>query len=135
MPAAQAPGSRRRNSTLEAIERVRRAAPQANLTQVVAFLYVCENEGLNVSELAQVCRTTRATASRTAHALEVRSAPGSLAPFAGLFELRANPAAAHGQLIFLTPLGQRLRADIDTVIGRAVRILPSNGEYETVTTL
>jgi DNA-binding MarR family transcriptional regulator len=134
MPASLAPGPRRRNSALEAVERVRRAAPQMNLTQVVAFLYVCENEGLNVSELALICRTTRATASRTAHALAVKGAAGALAPYAGLLELRPNPAAAHGQLIYLSPAGLKLRVEIDGVIARAQRILPVAHSNMSVTT-
>ncbi len=136
-PLASGPsvsGVRRRNSVLDAVERVRRAAPQVNLTQVVAFLYVCENEGLNVSELAQVCRTTRATASRTAHALAVKGSAGALAPYAGLLELRPNPTAAHGQMIFLSPAGQKLRVEIDGVIARAQRILPSTHSNAGVTT-
>jgi DNA-binding MarR family transcriptional regulator len=125
MPAGAAPNRRQRNSALEVIERLRRAEPGVNLTQALAFLYICENEGLNVSELAQVCRTTRATASRTAHALTAQAAPGSLAPYAGLVEMRPNPAAAHGQLLHLSPAGRRLRDEIDVVIARAQTISAS----------
>jgi DNA-binding MarR family transcriptional regulator len=111
--------ARRRDSVLQSLERLRRLRPELNFMHVITFLYVCENEGLSVSELAQVCGTTRATASRNARGLAERGAPGSLAPWAGWLEARANPADAHGRQLFLTPAGRRLRDEIDALIAEA----------------
>lgn len=117
------PARRRRNSALEVIERLRRRDPRLSLIHVLTFLYVCENEGLNGAELASICRTTRAAASRAARALTPHGAPESLPPYAGLVEQRPNPINAHGRLLFLTEEGRRLRDELDAVIaeGRPIR--------------
>jgi DNA-binding MarR family transcriptional regulator len=117
---------RRRNSALEVIEKMRKRDPGITLTHVLTFLYICENEGLNVAELATVCRTTRATASRTARALAPRSMPGSLAPHAGLIEQRPNPINAHGRLLFLTEDGRRLRDSLDVILAEGRSIAPTD---------
>ncbi len=114
--------ARRRNSVLEALERLKRLEPQLNLMHVLTFLYVCENEGLNVSELALVCRTTRASASRNARGLTERSSRGALPPFAGLVEVRQNPFSTHGRVLFLTRAGGALRDELDAVIAQAQTI-------------
>jgi DNA-binding MarR family transcriptional regulator len=110
------PARRCRNSALEVIERMRRCEPALNLTHILTFLYVCENEGLNVAELALICQTTRATASRAARALTAQGDSRSLAPYAGLIEQRHNPNYAHGRLLFLSEQGRRLRNELDAVI-------------------
>jgi len=114
---------RRRSSVLQAIETLRRLQPQLNLMHLVTYLYICENEGLNVSELAQVCRTTRATASRNARGLAERSASGALAPYAGWVEARQNPSDAHGRQLFLTRAGRNLRDELDELIAEARAIV------------
>ena len=112
-------GLRRRNTVLEALERMRKVEPQLNLMHVLTFLYICENEGLNVSELAQVCRTTRASASRNARGLAERAAAGSLAPHVGLVEVRPNPESPHGRVLHLTRTGRRMRDEIDALIAES----------------
>lgn len=107
---------RRRDSVLEALEILRQAEPAISLTHTLAFLYICENEGLNVSELAEVCRTTIATASRTARALTAPNSPDSLKPAAGWVESRTNPTDSKGRVLYLTPTGRNLRDRIDIVI-------------------
>jgi DNA-binding MarR family transcriptional regulator len=110
------PQLRRRNAVLEALERFRRVEPGVSLTHVMNFLYVCENEGLNVAELAEIFRTTRATASRTARALAEPDADDSLPPHLGLVEVRANPDDFRGKVLFLTAKGAELRDEIDGLI-------------------
>lgn len=107
---------RRRDSVLEALEILRGAEPAVSLTHTLAFLYICENEGLNISELAVICRTTIATASRTARALTAKSAPDCLRPAAGWVESRQNPTDSKGRVLSLTEAGCQLRARIDQVI-------------------
>jgi len=110
---------RRRNTVLEALERMRKIEPQLNLMHVLTFLYICENEGLNVSELALVCRTTRASASRNARGLAERSAEGALAPHLGLVEVRPNPASPQGRVLYLTRAGRRMRGELEGLIAEA----------------
>jgi DNA-binding MarR family transcriptional regulator len=115
--------TRRRDSLLEALELFRRIHPAISIIHVLAFLYVCENEGLNVSELAALCQTTCATASRTAHALA--SGGGEAAAInTALVELRTNPRNPKGRLLFLTEAGLRLRDRLDHLIARRDPIQP-----------
>src|SRR3569623_1965426 len=106
-PAEARPAGRRRrrNTVLEAMERFRRL-----------------NEGLNMRELAQVCRIAEATASRVARRLASPTTPGVLPPGAGLVELRTNPFDQRGKLLFLPPAGLALRASLDDLIQEAVPI-------------
>lgn len=109
---------RRRNSVLAALERLRSGGEQLNLTEVLAYLYVCENEGLSVSELALLLRTTTATASRTVASLSEGEASGGLE----LVASRTNERHAQGRVLVLTPRGRRMREDIDRLIEQAVPI-------------
>lgn len=114
---------RRRNAVLEALERFRRLEPTVSLTHIVAFLYICENEGLNVAELAQVFGTTRATASRTARALGEAGDPDSLPPRLGLVAGGGDPHDQRGKLLRLTDSGHRMRDELDAVIRQAREII------------
>lgn len=118
---------RRRDSVLEALEILRGAEPAISLTHTLAFLYICENEGLNISELACICRTTIATASRTARALTAKSSADSLKPAAGWVESRPNPTDSKGRVLFLTETGRQLRARIDVVIRASQPIVEAGG--------
>jgi DNA-binding MarR family transcriptional regulator len=111
---------RRRNSVLECLERCRRQNRPMSLSHVLAFLYIAENQGLNVTELADICRTTTATASRTARAMLDEGAMDALPPFFGLVEARPNPQDSKGRVLFLTTTGEQLRNEIDGLIREAV---------------
>jgi len=110
--------ARRRNSLLQALETFRAMDPGLVITDLVVFLYVCENEGLNVKELAQVSRLTEATASRRARALGEPDAPGAMAPSIGLVEAFQGDDG-RARLIFLTEKGRQVRDQLQSVIGAA----------------
>jgi DNA-binding MarR family transcriptional regulator len=110
---------RRRNSCLQALEEIRTLSRAATLKDVVAFLYICENEGMNLRELAQVCGFTDSTASRTARSLTPPGSAGALPPALGLVELRADPRDDRGRTLHLTEPGRRLRDRIDRLIAEA----------------
>lgn len=114
--------SRRRNAVLETMERLRALGDGMTLNAMLVFMYVAENEGINVSELAQICRTTEATASRSARALAAPDSPAALPPALGLIELRQDPFDGRGRLLFLTAGGRRLRDSIDDAIRRGATI-------------
>jgi DNA-binding MarR family transcriptional regulator len=118
-------GRRRRSAVLEILERFRRLHADLNDSAILAFLYICENEGLNICELAQICRIAEATASRVARRLAARYTPDALHPGVGLVELRANPFDQRGKLLFLTPAGIEFRDSIDALIAEAVPIVPA----------
>lgn len=113
---------RRRNSALEVLELFRRALPQPTITDLTVLFYVAENPGINIAELADVARTTLATASRVARAFAAPDAEGALPPYLGLIELKPNPHYAKGRLLYLTETGAALMAEADKIIGDAIRI-------------
>ena len=114
---------RRRNSLLQALEQFRALDPGLVLTDLVVFLYVCENEGLNVKELAGVSRLTEATTSRRARALGEADAPGAMAPAVGLVEAMQGDDG-RARLIYLTEKGRRMRDQLQGLITAADPITP-----------
>lgn len=116
---AEAPGPRRRNALLEALELFRVEDPGVRLSTVIAFLYLCENEGFCVSELAAVSGMTLATASRAARSLAAPDAPRSLPPALGLAEIRT---AGKVHALILSPTGRALRDRLDQTIVQATTI-------------
>lgn len=109
-------GRRRRNSVLEALETVRRLSPEASLNDLLVFLYVCENEGLNMRELGHLTIMSDPLVSRTARGLAGPEAPGSLPPALGLLEVRVNPRDRRGRTLHLTRLGVELRDRFEACI-------------------
>ena len=67
---------RRRNSLLACLVALRRLAPDITVSEMLALLYVAENGGIRVTELAELMDTTKATASRAARALVSHGDPG-----------------------------------------------------------
>ncbi len=114
--------ARRRNAVLDIMERLRGFGDGMTFNAMLVFMYVAENEGINVSELAQICRMTEATASRSARALASPDSPGALPPSVGLLELRPDPFDGRGRLLFLTAAGRKFRDRIDDTISRGVTI-------------
>ena len=104
---------------LEALELFRLEDPNTRLSTVVAFLYLCENEGFCISELAVASRMTLATASRAARSLLAPGARGALAPALGLAELRPR-GKVHA--LHLSAAGVGLRDRLDATIVQATTI-------------
>jgi DNA-binding MarR family transcriptional regulator len=118
---------RRRNAILQTVEDFRRLHPTGTLTHLSAFLYICENEGLNVSELAELCGATRATASRVAAALGPLE-PGAVQDGLGLIRASRSPRERHSKLLFLTDAGRAFAREVDALIldGRTIAPPPRN---------
>lgn len=134
--AAQAPLARprRRDTLLAALEQFRALHPGITVANIVTFLYVCENENLNLTELALVSGMSKATASRAIRALAPAGSRGALAPAVGLVQIAsADEARAHtrsdvrggsSKALRLTDHGQQLRATLEALITDAVPISP-----------
>lgn len=101
------------------MERLRAQGEGMTFNAMLVYMYVAENEGINVTELARVCRMTEATASRSARAQARPGVPGGLPPYLGLLELRPDPFDGRGRLLFLSEKGAQLRDGIDEVIREA----------------
>jgi DNA-binding MarR family transcriptional regulator len=112
-------GMRRRNAVLQAVELLRRLDPSINISQVRAFLYICENEGLSVSELAELLAMTRATGSRVVHSIARDDAPDAPAAQLGLVEVATSDRGEPLKAIRLTSAGRRLKDRIDAIIAQA----------------
>jgi DNA-binding MarR family transcriptional regulator len=125
MHAALSTTSPRRHSTvLQAVRLLRGLHPELTPNAQLSFLYICENDGLNVGALADLCGFSITTASRASRSLAEADAPGSLAPYVGLVELRPDPFDARSRLIFLNGRGKRLRAELDGLIAEATQMAP-----------
>lgn len=116
-------GLRRRSSLLEALESCRRVSPEATLKDLLVFLYVCENEGLNMRELGWLTGMSDPMVSRTSRGLAAPGSPGWLAPGHGWLEVRVNPHDRRGRTLHLTPRGVSIRDRLEALIGEARPIL------------
>lgn len=110
---------RKRNSCLAVLEQMRSIGVEIALTEAICFLYICENEGINVRELAQLSGLTPSSASRSARRLTTADAPCALAPALGLIELSTQPTDRRGRILTLTQEGIRLREIVDELIAAA----------------
>ena len=113
---------RRRDTILQAVETFRACHPGLTLTHLIVLLYVAENEGVTLSELAGVGGLSLATASRAARALTPADEADSLTPHAGLLHVRPNPANSNGRIVRLSTRGRALIARFDAMIGAPVPI-------------
>ncbi len=117
------PSERRRDSLLAGLELFRAASPAPlGLTHFLTFLYVCENEGLSITELAAIAGLSTATASRSIRGLAPKGALSSLPPYAGLVEVLSFGPQANSKTLVLSEQGRELRADLDDIIRRSVPI-------------
>jgi hypothetical protein len=115
---------RHRNALLEALELFRDIYPGVTIGNMIAFLYVCENEGLTILDLAQVTGFYLATASRTIRAFLEPKAEGVLSPELGLIRIAPSP---RGKAIHLTDAGRRLCMELQAIIAEA-RPITSTGD-------
>jgi DNA-binding MarR family transcriptional regulator len=107
---------RRRNTVLASLEVFRHRTPDLWVNNILMFFYVCENEGANIKELAQLARLAEPTASRSIRSFAAADTPGARSPCLGLVELVENPDDGRGRLVFLTPAGRELALRIDELI-------------------
>jgi hypothetical protein len=110
---------RRRDALLEGLELFRDLYPGITLGNMIAFLYVCENEGLTILDLSQVSGFYLATASRTIRAFSEPGAVGAMPPALGLVRLAQTD---YGKSIRLTDAGRRFRDQLEQVIAGATPI-------------
>jgi DNA-binding MarR family transcriptional regulator len=114
--------TRRRDTVLHAIDLFRRQAPGLTLTHLVVFLYAAENQGITLSELAQLIGMNLPTTSRAARALMRSGLPNALPPNLDLLEVRTNPDNTSGRIVILSPKGQQMVEKLDRAIQAAIPI-------------
>ena len=101
------------NTLFTAVEAMRAACPRLTLRQAILFLYVCENEGLSLHELAFVSRVGDASTSRGVKMLS--STDPDLIP-APLLRVQPHPGDKRVVLISLTEQGEALKGEIARAI-------------------
>ena len=102
-------------SVLEALETFRLWRPSAGLTDFLSFLYVCENEGATVKELAYLGRTSAATMSRSIKYLAESPECDVPAECLCLLRLCSHPDDGRLRTVFLTDEGRQLRREIEAL--------------------
>ncbi|MDO1558633.1 hypothetical protein Q0812_04220 [Brevundimonas sp. 2R-24] len=96
---------------------MREILPGVGLPEVIGFLYVCENEGLNLTELAVVARLSGPRTTRIVKALS-----GVSEPWPALIEAREIPDDRRSRSLHLTPAGRDLLDRLDRIIAQAAPI-------------
>lgn len=96
-----------------AIEAMRAASGRLTLRQAIAFLCVCESEGLSLQELAFVSRLSKQTASLAVKFMAAKDSEHQAAP---LLRLERHPSDARLLQVFLDEGGRSLRDEINAAI-------------------
>lgn len=86
---------------------------------MLAFLYVAENPGVRIKELAALMETTGATASRASRSLLTQGDPGARTPGRGWLLMASNGREAVSRHLYLTSAGQDLVRRLDGLIESA----------------
>lgn len=113
------PAGRRRNTLLASLVLFRRLAPDITVSEMLSFLYVAENPGVRVKELAVLMATTGATASRASRALLSAGDAGVLSPGRGWLLMASNGREAISRHLYLTEAGAELADRLDCLIRSA----------------
>ena len=87
-----------------------------SLTSIVAFLHVCENEGVTVKELAYLCGVSEASISRSLQTLRLPSARGDGIVHHGLVRVFQHPDDGRRRIVYLTEDGCELRNAVDRTL-------------------
>lgn len=103
------------NTLFAAVEAMRGAYPGFTLRQAILFLYVCENEGLSLHELAFISRLSDQTASRGVKILSSEAPERIAAP---LLRVQQHPSDRRILNIYLSERGVALKDEISGEISR-----------------
>jgi DNA-binding MarR family transcriptional regulator len=129
MTELASPARRERNTVLAALELFRATGASRVFYTMLLFLYVCENEGLTVSELAYVARMHVTTTARLVKAMA--GEPGADASDsdgegegleAPLLEVRSSSEDHRLKFIHLSAAGRALRSRVGALIKSAAPI-------------
>lgn len=108
----------------------RKTAPAMSMTHLVALLYIAENPGLAVSQLAELLGSTLATASRTARALAPHDMPGSLPPALGYARMMTRASQPNHRYLYLTDTGYELCSSLDEKLSRTLLIAAPSRSHQ-----
>jgi len=115
------------NAMISMIGAFRQRARDISLTSIVAFLHVCENEGVTVKELAYLCRVSEASISRALQTLRLPSARRVGTTHGGLVRVFQHPDDGRRRVVYLTEDGCELRNAVDRTLSARARIPDAAG--------
>lgn len=95
---------------------VKARAPGLSLGQLAAFLHTARNEGVRMTELADLCRESVANTSRYVRSLTAADYPGSLGEAHGLLELQRGAMDARVRHVLLSADGRALIEALDAAL-------------------
>jgi DNA-binding MarR family transcriptional regulator len=99
---------------LAGLNALRRTDKELHLGSILAFLHVCSNEGVPITDLAHLYAFSESSTSRYVHALTRPSPRGKRS---GLIRVVRPTADARRHLVYLTEDGRRLRDEIAATFG------------------
>jgi len=110
------------NALLATIGAFRQRHCDISLTNIVAFLHVCENEGVTVKELAYLCGASEASISRSLQALRLPAASRDGIVHHGLVQVFQHPDDGRRRVVYLTEDGCELRNVVDRTLSAQTRM-------------
>lgn len=96
------------DGVLDWLMQVKARAPGLSLGQLAAFLHTARNEGVRMTELADLCRESVANTSRYVRSMTAADYPGSLGEAHGLLELQRGAHDARVRHVLLSADGRAL---------------------------
>lgn len=96
--------------------RVKARAPGLSLGQLTAFMQSARNEGVRMTELADLCGESVANTSRYVRSMTAADYPGSLGEAHGLLELQRGAHDARVRHVVLTAEGRALMAALEAAL-------------------
>lgn len=115
------------DGVLDWLMQVKARAPGLSLGQLAAFLHTARNEGVRMTELADLCRESVANTSRYVRSMTAADYPGSLGEAHGLLELQRGARDARVRHVLLSADGRALLEALDL----ALEAEPAKGTSET----
>lgn len=114
-------------SLLRALRLFKAIDPGLSLNEVIVFLCACEREGSSIQALSQAAGLSQSTASRSVRALGPPDSDWSRPPAVGLLRPFIAPNDARSHVVFPTPRGLELRAELDAIVaeGRPIAAGPA----------
>lgn len=119
MSASNANSFTPRNGCLSALEHLRKRRTDLDLSEALTFFYVCQSEGITVSELAVLSHLTLSVVFRAARRLAAPDASETLAPCFGLIDIQPQPGEQRERTLVLTARGRMLKSEIDSITAKA----------------
>jgi DNA-binding MarR family transcriptional regulator len=113
------PGATAFEAILDCVEAFRAIDRDIQLGSIIAFLHVCEHEGVPIKNLVHLYGYSESSMSRYVHVLA--SSHGAVKKKLGLVEIVSHPDDRRRRLVFLTGTGKHLKDKLHGVMAHKNR--------------